>query len=141
CRAPVPGAQARSRGGEAGGCRCSSAPKISVQERGPPRLGRAPVVVGLEGACVAGSGDALGVSVPAAFGVVLRRDHDVFAHGVQSLPAERAGVRRRLPAVRPAYRPPLGHAKSMTLRIPSCASISSNPRLTSSSVSLWETNE
>jgi hypothetical protein len=32
------------------------------------------------------------------------------------------------------------HDKSITLLMPSCASINSNPRFTSSSLSLWETN-
>src|SRR6185436_3979403 len=32
------------------------------------------------------------------------------------------------------------HANSITLRMPSCASMSSNPRLTSSSVIRWDTN-
>ena len=57
--------------------------------------------------------------------------------------AIRPGALAPPPAPRPAAHspgPPRPAQNSMTLRIPSWASISSNPRLTSSRLSRWEMN-
>jgi hypothetical protein len=84
--------------------------------------------------------------------LVRKPDVDVPAQGVDLLRHERiCEVQLDAPALlvdelglagvpEDADRIAVHAAKSMTLRIPSCASISSKPRFTSSSVSLCETN-
>src|SRR5205814_279163 len=76
-------------------------------EPGLARLSRAPVVVGAERSRFPRREHALGVRVPPPLGISLGRDEHVRAHRVELAPAERAAVRRRLPALRRPRRPPL----------------------------------